>query len=126
MIHFDEAHQRVHFPDDRGIVVVLRRRYIVWLIVAIVLRSRPMAAGADVRHPLGVRAGRRHHRLFEHGPQRGLTRFRTECQGTVCLLHLSGELDSFKSPALDAAIVIVSREHHGTIVALFVECIARE
>jgi len=37
MIHFDEAHQRVHFPDDRRIVVVLRRRYIVWLIVAMVL-----------------------------------------------------------------------------------------
>ena len=37
MIRFDEAHQRVHFPADRRMVVVLRRRYLVWLIVIIVL-----------------------------------------------------------------------------------------
>lgn len=37
MIHFDEAHQRVYFPDDRRFVVVLQRRYIVWLIVVIAL-----------------------------------------------------------------------------------------
>ena len=35
MIHFDEAHRRVHVPDDRRMVVILRRRYIIWLVVAV-------------------------------------------------------------------------------------------
>ena len=37
MIPFDEAHRRVHFPDDRRMVVVLQRRYLFWLIVIVVL-----------------------------------------------------------------------------------------
>jgi len=32
---FDNAHKALHFPDDRRIVVVLDRRYFVWLLVAI-------------------------------------------------------------------------------------------
>jgi sulfoxide reductase catalytic subunit YedY len=32
VVHFDDAHKRVHLPDDRRIVLILRRRYIIWLI----------------------------------------------------------------------------------------------
>jgi DMSO/TMAO reductase YedYZ molybdopterin-dependent catalytic subunit/thiosulfate reductase cytochrome b subunit len=35
MIHFDEAHQRVHMPDDRRMVVILQRRYIIWVVVVV-------------------------------------------------------------------------------------------
>ena len=35
MIHFDEAHRRVHMPDDRRVAVMLRRRYIIWLVVVV-------------------------------------------------------------------------------------------
>jgi len=35
VITFDKLHKALHFPDDRRFVVVLKRRYLVWLIVAI-------------------------------------------------------------------------------------------
>ena len=35
MTHFDEAHRRVHVPDDQRMVVVLRRRYLIWLVVVV-------------------------------------------------------------------------------------------
>lgn len=35
MIHFDDARRRIHLPDDRRKVIILRRRYIIWLIVVI-------------------------------------------------------------------------------------------
>lgn len=37
MVHFDEPHKRVHLPDDRRMVAVLRRRYLIWLIVLIII-----------------------------------------------------------------------------------------
>ena len=33
MFVFDEARRRVHVPDDRRMVVILRRQYIIWLVV---------------------------------------------------------------------------------------------
>jgi DMSO/TMAO reductase YedYZ molybdopterin-dependent catalytic subunit/thiosulfate reductase cytochrome b subunit len=35
MIIFDEAHRKLHVPDDRRMVVILRRRYIVWIVVIV-------------------------------------------------------------------------------------------
>jgi sulfoxide reductase catalytic subunit YedY len=35
--HFDDAHRRLHVPDDRRMVVILRRPYIIWLVIAIAL-----------------------------------------------------------------------------------------
>jgi methionine sulfoxide reductase catalytic subunit len=35
MISFDEAHRAVHVPDDRRLVLILRRRYVIWLVVVI-------------------------------------------------------------------------------------------
>jgi len=35
MTHFDEAHRRVHVPDDRRMVVKLRGRYIIWLVIVV-------------------------------------------------------------------------------------------
>jgi DMSO/TMAO reductase YedYZ molybdopterin-dependent catalytic subunit/thiosulfate reductase cytochrome b subunit len=35
MFVFDEAHRKVHAPDDRRMVVILRRRYIIWLVVVV-------------------------------------------------------------------------------------------
>jgi DMSO/TMAO reductase YedYZ molybdopterin-dependent catalytic subunit/thiosulfate reductase cytochrome b subunit len=35
MIAFDEAHRKLHVPDDRRMVVILSRRYILWLIVVV-------------------------------------------------------------------------------------------
>jgi methionine sulfoxide reductase catalytic subunit len=32
---FDEAHRNVHLPDDRRMAVVLRRRYLIWLVVLV-------------------------------------------------------------------------------------------
>ena len=32
---FDEAHRKVHLPDDRRMVFIVQRRYVVWLIVII-------------------------------------------------------------------------------------------
>ena len=37
MIHFDEAHRNVHFPSDRRMVVILRNRYVIWLVIVAVL-----------------------------------------------------------------------------------------
>ncbi|MEO6835902.1 MAG: molybdopterin-dependent oxidoreductase [Candidatus Tumulicola sp.] len=37
MIRFDEAHRRVHLPDDRRSAVVLRRRYIIWLVAVVAI-----------------------------------------------------------------------------------------
>jgi sulfoxide reductase catalytic subunit YedY len=37
MTHFDEAHRNVHVPDDRRMVFILRRPYIIWLIVVVVV-----------------------------------------------------------------------------------------
>jgi sulfoxide reductase catalytic subunit YedY len=37
MIHFDEARKRVHLPDDRRMVAILRRRYLIWLVVLIII-----------------------------------------------------------------------------------------
>jgi len=38
---FDKAHRAVHAPDDRRVVFLVRRRYIVWAVVAIIV---PLAA----------------------------------------------------------------------------------
>jgi methionine sulfoxide reductase catalytic subunit len=35
MTHFDEAHRKVHVPDDRRMVIMLRRRYLLWLMVVV-------------------------------------------------------------------------------------------
>lgn len=35
MVRFDAAHKRVHLPDDRRLAFILRRRYIIWLVVLI-------------------------------------------------------------------------------------------
>jgi len=35
MIAFDEAHRRVHVPDDRRMVVILLRPYIIWLVIVV-------------------------------------------------------------------------------------------
>jgi len=35
MIAFDEAHRKLHVPDDRRMVVILSQRYVVWLIVVV-------------------------------------------------------------------------------------------
>jgi DMSO/TMAO reductase YedYZ molybdopterin-dependent catalytic subunit/thiosulfate reductase cytochrome b subunit len=35
MTHFDEAHRRVHMPDDRRMALMLRRRYILWFVVVV-------------------------------------------------------------------------------------------
>jgi DMSO/TMAO reductase YedYZ molybdopterin-dependent catalytic subunit/thiosulfate reductase cytochrome b subunit len=37
MVYFDDAHRRVHLPDDRRVVIILRRRYIIWLIVVVAI-----------------------------------------------------------------------------------------
>jgi hypothetical protein len=37
MVHFDDAHRRVHLPDDRRMVIILRRRYIICLIVVVAI-----------------------------------------------------------------------------------------
>jgi sulfoxide reductase catalytic subunit YedY len=35
MTHFDEAHRKLHVPDDRRMVVIMSRRYTIWLVVAV-------------------------------------------------------------------------------------------
>ncbi|MGA8533758.1 MAG: molybdopterin-dependent oxidoreductase [Candidatus Tumulicola sp.] len=35
MFVFDEAHRKVHFPDDRRLVVIMSRRPIIWLAVVV-------------------------------------------------------------------------------------------
>ncbi|PZR59052.1 MAG: hypothetical protein DLM50_02120 [Candidatus Meridianibacter frigidus] len=33
MFVFDEAHRKVHVPEDRRLVAILRRRYIIWILI---------------------------------------------------------------------------------------------
>lgn len=37
MIHFDAAHRKVHFPDDRRMVAVLQRRFVIWLVIVVIV-----------------------------------------------------------------------------------------
>ncbi len=37
MVRFDDAHERVHLPNDRRTVAILRRRYVIWLIAFIAI-----------------------------------------------------------------------------------------
>jgi len=49
-------------------------------------------------------------------------RFATTCLGTVCLLEVTGEVDLFNSPALEAAIADASTAHRGTVLVSFAGC----
>lgn len=40
MFVFDEARRRVHVPEDRRLVAILRRRYIIWIVIVVAV---PMA-----------------------------------------------------------------------------------
>jgi anti-anti-sigma factor len=59
---------------------------------------------------------------FEQRSITELARFKAECQGTVSLLHVSGEVDISNSRALDAAIAEASRANEGAILVSFVDC----
>lgn len=59
---------------------------------------------------------------IEREPLSEVVRFKPECQGTVCLLHVSGEIDSFNSLELDAAIAGVAQAHRGALTVSFVDC----
>lgn len=51
-----------------------------------------------------------------------LARFIVDCRGTLCLLHVSGDVDISNSSALEAEIESASRAHRGAVVASFVDC----
>jgi anti-anti-sigma factor len=60
---------------------------------------------------------------FAQRPVGELARFTAECRGTVCLLHVSGEVDISNSAELDAAIAGISQEHSRLVLVSFVDCI---
>jgi len=48
---FDEAHRKLHVPDDRRMVVILRRRYVIWLVVVVAV---PILLAWLQVHVLGI------------------------------------------------------------------------
>jgi len=59
---------------------------------------------------------------FEPEPLAEPACFEARYVGTVCLLDVSGEVDAFNSPELDAAIAGVAQAHRGAVVVSFVDC----
>lgn len=51
-----------------------------------------------------------------------LVRFRSECRGSVCILHVAGAIDTVNSADLDAAIAAISHEHRGVVLVSLVHC----
>lgn len=49
-------------------------------------------------------------------------RFRSECRGSICILHVTGAIDAVNSADLSAAITAISREHHGDVLVSLVNC----
>jgi len=58
----------------------------------------------------------------EGRPLSELAQFKAECRGTMCLLHVSGDVDTSNCWVLDAAIASVSRAHRGGVLVSFVDC----
>ena len=49
-------------------------------------------------------------------------RFRSECRGSICILHVTGAIDTVNSAEFDAAISAISREHRGDVLVSLVHC----
>jgi anti-anti-sigma factor len=49
-------------------------------------------------------------------------RFRSECRGSICILHVTGVVDTVNAPELEEAIERVAREHRGDVLVSFVHC----
>jgi len=49
-------------------------------------------------------------------------RFRSECRGTICILHVTGAIDTVNAAELDAAITAISLEHRGDVLVSLVHC----
>ncbi|MFY9778905.1 MAG: STAS domain-containing protein [Candidatus Baltobacteraceae bacterium] len=60
--------------------------------------------------------------VSEPRPLRELARFKLERRGTVCILHVSGDVDLSNSAALEAAITRAARAHRGALLVSFADC----
>jgi anti-anti-sigma factor len=49
-------------------------------------------------------------------------RFRSECRGSICILDVSGVVDSVNAAELEASIQSLAREHRGDVLVSFVHC----
>jgi anti-anti-sigma factor len=49
-------------------------------------------------------------------------RFRSECRGSICILHVTGVIDAMNAVELESAIQAISREHRGDVLVSFVHC----
>jgi anti-anti-sigma factor len=49
-------------------------------------------------------------------------RFRNECRGSICILHVTGVIDAVNAAELETAIQRIAREHRGDVMVSFVHC----
>jgi len=49
-------------------------------------------------------------------------RFRSECRGSICILHVTGAIDTVNAADLDAAITAISQEYRGEVLVSLVHC----
>jgi anti-anti-sigma factor len=49
-------------------------------------------------------------------------RFRSECRGSICILHVTGVVDAVNAAELDVAIARIASEHRGDVLVSFVHC----
>ncbi len=51
-----------------------------------------------------------------------VARFRSECRGSICILHVTGVVDTVNAAELETAIRRIAREHRGDVLVSFVHC----
>jgi anti-anti-sigma factor len=49
-------------------------------------------------------------------------RFRSECRGSICMLDVTGVIDTVNAAELDRSIQSIASEHRGDVLVSFVHC----
>jgi anti-anti-sigma factor len=49
-------------------------------------------------------------------------RFRSECRGSICILHVTGVIDTVNAGEFESEIQRISREHRGDVLVSLVHC----